>query len=371
MSDYSIDDLVKVAKRENNAKRSYLYVNPIQGKHIPVSPDKPLELYKKMAKMLEKNFLNEKVLVIGFAETATAIGAAIANYAENVAYCTQTTREKYAGVKYLYFSESHSHATEQGLIINGYEHILDEVDRIVFAEDEVTTGNTIIKLISEIRTEFENRHLKFGIISILNSMSGERLEELQDNGIPCLYVNKIPYEYNIKKIEDYEYLDFQNVVQKTKSVEIFCGIAPINNRYIYDKKKYIHSVDSYVKEVCKKINISEDIKRILVLGTEEFMFPPMKVAENIQNKYPFVSVMFHATTRSPIMISEDSEYPLHSRWELESVYEEGRHTYVYNLSDYDLAIVLSDTDRLSNCGINNIKEALAGARCKKIIFVHA
>ena len=34
--EYTEKDLVKIAKRENNTKRNYLVVDPLQGKHIPV-----------------------------------------------------------------------------------------------------------------------------------------------------------------------------------------------------------------------------------------------------------------------------------------------------------------------------------------------
>ena len=37
---YVESDLVRIAKRENNTKRNYLVVNPLQGKHIPVQPSK-------------------------------------------------------------------------------------------------------------------------------------------------------------------------------------------------------------------------------------------------------------------------------------------------------------------------------------------
>ena len=43
---YNKEDLVKVAKRDNNNKRTFLLVNPLQGKHIPVSPTAALELFK-------------------------------------------------------------------------------------------------------------------------------------------------------------------------------------------------------------------------------------------------------------------------------------------------------------------------------------
>ena len=37
---FELEQLITIAKRENNTKRSYLYVNPLQGKHIPVSPSR-------------------------------------------------------------------------------------------------------------------------------------------------------------------------------------------------------------------------------------------------------------------------------------------------------------------------------------------
>ena len=40
--EYTEKDLVKIAKRENNTKRNYLVVDPLQGKHIPVVPSKAL-----------------------------------------------------------------------------------------------------------------------------------------------------------------------------------------------------------------------------------------------------------------------------------------------------------------------------------------
>ena len=72
---FKIDDLVKIAKRENNTKRSYLYVNPVQGKHVPVSPSLPLLLFSALAAKIESRYPEERLLVIGFAETATAIGS--------------------------------------------------------------------------------------------------------------------------------------------------------------------------------------------------------------------------------------------------------------------------------------------------------
>ena len=44
MRPYTAADTLRIAKRYNNPKRSYLLVNPLQAKHIPVSPTAALEM---------------------------------------------------------------------------------------------------------------------------------------------------------------------------------------------------------------------------------------------------------------------------------------------------------------------------------------
>ncbi len=73
--EYTEKDLVKIAKRENNTKRNYLVVDPLQGKHIPVVPSKALDLFAALADTFREKYKDEKLLLVGFAETATAIGA--------------------------------------------------------------------------------------------------------------------------------------------------------------------------------------------------------------------------------------------------------------------------------------------------------
>ena len=92
---YQEEDLVRIAKRENNNKRSYLVVNRLQGKHIPVKPHEALTMFRELAAQLKERYAGERLLLIGFAETATAIGAAVA--AELGAAYMQTTREAIPG----------------------------------------------------------------------------------------------------------------------------------------------------------------------------------------------------------------------------------------------------------------------------------
>lgn len=135
-------DFVRIAKRENNAKRSFLIVNPLQGKHIPVSPSQAISIFSDIAKLIYKEYKNEKLLIIGFAETATAIGSQIA--IDLKCDYIQTTREILNDAQYLFFSEEHSHATEQKLVRNGLDSKIDSYQRIVFVDDEISTGKTIL-----------------------------------------------------------------------------------------------------------------------------------------------------------------------------------------------------------------------------------
>ncbi len=157
-------DLIRIAKREHNKKRNYLVVNRLQGKHIPVQPDQALGMFAQLAERLEKRFDGEKTLVIGFAETATAIGATVA--IKLGAYYIQTTREEVEGAQYLYFSEEHSHATQQRLVRQDLDGIMPKIGDVVFVEDEVTTGNTIRNLVQTLEQVYP-RHAKYTVASIL------------------------------------------------------------------------------------------------------------------------------------------------------------------------------------------------------------
>jgi hypothetical protein len=88
---YTEEDLVGIAQRENNNKRKYLVVNKLQGKHVPVVPSEAMKLFDSFAGIVYHTYQWEKLLLVGFAETATAIGAALATKMD--CFYIQTTRE--------------------------------------------------------------------------------------------------------------------------------------------------------------------------------------------------------------------------------------------------------------------------------------
>ncbi len=466
---YQEQDLVTVAKRENNTKRNYLIVNRRQGKHIPVCPKEALEMFSALADIVRQAYRNERLLIIGFAETATAIGAAVA--VELGQYYIQTTRENVEGVDdYVYFTEAHSHATEQKVVRADVESVvcgrkntyggqtdgtvvtmeepLKPIDRIVFIEDEVTTGNTILSAIEKIEEletikAIEKAHgskLCFSVASILNGMDSAAEAIFQKRQIPLHYLVKIDHAKYPQLAENYRgdgnYMNCSNdesesrVKLEDSEINQFGEINGINKinqinknnfganklnnvyylkdntnsicfnsacsdiNYINNKCYYIDSFDNrcFIKEftvegcrnarriqdakvyqnaceqLCQKICAQIELpNQILVLGTEEFMYPALLLAAKLEEQGK--SVRFHATTRSPIAVSTESEYPLHTRYELASIYDNQRKTFVYDLAAYNAVIIISDAPITSAEGKNSIYKALAHSGNQNITLV--
>ena len=53
---YTAAEVLLVAKRFNNTRRNYLLVNPLQGKHLPVSPTVALEMMNSLGQRVAEKF---------------------------------------------------------------------------------------------------------------------------------------------------------------------------------------------------------------------------------------------------------------------------------------------------------------------------
>lgn len=378
---YTEAELVRIAKRENNTRRKYLVVNRLQGKHIPVSPKEALQMFRSLAELIKEAYPSERLLMVGFAETATAIGAAVA--IECQAAYMQTTREVIDGVDYLYFSESHSHATEQKLVKTDLDKIIGKTDRIVFIEDEVTTGNTILNIVRLIQKTYA-QPVSFAVASILNGMNEEALENYKNLKIPVHYLVKtahdtyteIAEQYQAdgtchictkpqeKEVEQQKEVQQQIEMQQTKEAQQPIEVQEISG---WINARRLHTADTY-KQACEQLwqeiqqkygytkytKETETGRRILVLGTEEFMYPGIYVGAKLEEAG--YTVRMHATTRSPIAVSKEEKYPLHTRYELASLYDKNRTTFVYDLAEYEEVLVLTDAQN---------RKPKAGSLCKE------
>lgn len=407
---YTERNLVRIAKRENNQKRKYLVMNRLQGKHIPVKPHEALAMFQALANQLREQYNEERLLVIGFAETATAIGVAVAAALD--ADYIQTTREIVPNVEYLYFSEEHSHATEQKLVKNDIDCAVKTINRILFVEDEVTTGKTIRNIIDVLKKQYPQK-IQFSVASILNGMNQEALDIYNKYGIDLFWLVKTNHFAYTEIAEHFKgdgiYINCKDdnskenpeakstILEQTKwkdsvsnrnliehqiddknqpAEQIYWDKMPkitylkvtkhMDTRRVVSSTEYCEFCESLYQEVFSQINL-RDNNNILVLGTEEYMYPALYTANKLEAQGK--EVRFHATTRSPIAVSTEENYPLQVRYELASLYDSKRTTYVYNLRKYDIVVIMTDASDGMTAGVGSLVSALKLCGNAHIIFV--
>lgn len=360
---YCETDLVGVAKRDQNNKRKYLVLNKLQGKHVPSRPQDALEMFGKLADAALEKYRGEKVLVVGFAETATAVGA-VAAVRMKTPYL-QTTREDMGDVEYLSFLEEHSHAMDQRLVKQDVDQIIGNIDRILFLEDEVTTGNTIMNIIREIREQYQRESVKFSVASILNGMDEPAVERFREENVECVYLLKTNHEGYEGLVDRYEDSGeekqgrFAGAFPEIRKIQ-----AGLDARRLVEGGGYGAVCESFAEELLKQVGTGESI---LVLGTEEFMYPGLYAAAGMEKRGN--EVFFHATTRSPIIPCTEECYPVHNRCRLRSLYQEERKTFLYNLKKYDRVFIVTDAVcSQENKGLTDLLDALWAYGNQRIII---
>lgn len=379
-----IKDMICVESRSNNPKRDFLFVNRYQGKHIPTK----IRDYTKFISALTNKIIEETggrkdIMVIGFAETATALAQEIWYGIETNGYYMQTTREKAEDmgsigngtIKIIEFKEEHSHATDHTIYgkINDFcecdehkEPIKDENGKyrlkdtgyILFVDDEITTGNTIINMIKQLETKLSLEGIKLGVASVCNWQNTEDRQKFKKLGIETISliqgeIKDKHLKLGVEVIEN-EHWNFEYSDKARKQIHILgintmnwgcsiqgierCGRVKGNN-----VSNYVEIADS-VKEYIERIADTKN-KKICVVGTEEFMFIPNTTAQAINSNN---EVYVQATTRSSIniMAKQSAEVNgLFNKVSIESAYDRDRKTYLYNLDRYDEVFVITDATR--------------------------
>jgi hypothetical protein len=310
--------MVKLALRDSKtATRPYLLVNPRLAKHVPAEPADTLEYFARLGKKVNEVCGRRDCLVIGFAETATAVGAAVAAEIANAVY-VHTTREAVAGAELVTeFSEEHSHAKNQALYLRGGIARLRQFDTLIFVEDEVTTGTTILNFLRSVGWK---RKVVVSAL-IFNEFNEEVFAEFEAEFV-CLE------RIGTQGVRCIDIVGFKNPRVGVAVDEYLTCCRKLADRLIDE----ISGIDPADIDGCD----------VLVIGTEEFMYPAIYLAREIAKTAR--SVKTHSTTRSPILPRRDDEYPLKTRDCFASVYDKERVTYLYNLTKYDTVIVITDSE---------------------------
>ena len=359
----NLNDLIVMGKRINNEKRNFLFISKVLGKHIEAKPSVCKEIGCKLAGLIfnkeekgESYKNNEKICVLGFAETATGLGMAVASYIQNSYYLT-TTREDIKEIKsILKFEEEHSHATTHKCFPLDKDKLINS-EKIILVDDEITTGKSMINIIKELK-EVTNAK-KFIIVSILDWRNEEHRKVYDDlvnkENINVEVLSLISGEIKIK--DTTTYMDNNdNVINDTTDVLNYNALDRIDLKTNYEKEvesyllhtgrfgvefNEIESLESKCKDIANRLqDFIGSNEKILVLGHGENIYIPCRIASYIKG-----DVNFKSTTRSPIYCDDVDGYPIKEK---HVFYHKGVKYYFYNKSEiekkYDKVILITEDD---------------------------
>lgn len=302
-----------------NLKRGFLFVSKVLGKHIPTKPSIMQNNFKELANLVENKDDLGETLVIGFAETATALGQGVfeALNLKNATYI-QTTRYNTSKKRLIEFMEEHSHAPSH--ILYKPEISINSIKSIILVDDEISTGKSVLNIVAELKEVFPDVK-KYQVLSMLN-WSSIKSDEIE---FSALFTGNFNFKKN-------GYTVPKNLISETKNPKNLDEIIPDNfGRFGVNKKLYFD-----FKSMLENIAIP---KTVLVLGTGEFMYPPFLLAQYLENLN--IDVKFQATTRSPINIDGMIE----SKISFQDNYFENIDNFLYNIKskEYEKILICYET----------------------------
>jgi hypothetical protein len=319
-----LESLVDFGSRINK-KRGFLFVSKVLGKHLPTKPSTMQKSYRQLASLLPKS--DEPTLFIGFAETATALGQGVFEEANLPhSFYIHSTRFQTSQKVFFSFFEAHCHAPshifyapkEQKL-----REMLGEIKRVVLIDDEVSTGNTANNLVNELKKVLPCAK-EYYLLTLLNWATTPYKN--------FIYLSLYQGTFTFTPKE----MDFEStVISQPQEVKDLDEIIPYNfGRYGVVKLKFDFS--NYVD--VKKLQA----KKVLVLGTAEFMYPPYLLAKYLEEKG--IETYFQATTRSPVNL----DGAITSKLSFKDNYFEEIDNFLYNVSDraYDKVLLCYETSKL-------------------------
>jgi len=365
-----LEDLFLMAARVNK-KRSFLFVSKVLGKHLPIKPivgmqvgfllaarymevvkatpprdsDRLISSFKNHTKGYMEAFIEEQhcPIVIGFAETATALGHAFFE-AFRKADFFHTTREWFEGVEpTITFEEEHSHATSHRVYVE--KELLESNREIILVDDEITTGKTALNIIRALHEKFPRK--TYTVVSILDWRSHEnekRFKELeQELGITIHTVSLVKgTATEIGGIDMDEQVIQESIPEFSQHVSFHRienpdlikigssakgGYTRYTGRFGLTSKEN-EEATNWMKKVGEDLAGLRTGKRSLVLGAGEFMYIPMKVSS-----YMGENVFYHSTTRSPIFPTQREKYGAKNRFSFLNPEDPSIQHYLYNISE--------------------------------------
>lgn len=333
---FSLDDLIGFAARAN-AKRGFLFLSKVLGKHWPVTPQLMREIHVQLAARVPAD-LPGPVVFIAMAETAIGLGQGVFEaYLDANPKCAalflHTSRYHVGDTPIIEFEEAHSHAPRQFLHIPtnaALRELFLTARSLVLVDDEASTGNTFMNLTVACRAlnpAIERVHLA----TITNFMGQAANDALSQRfGIAVTIGAALSGEYAFTAGE---------LQPAAGSAQLFEAHADRGANASFGRLGVDRSLSVPIDLAARLSATIRPGEQTLVLGTGEFMHMAFLLGRGLEQQG--IDVVVQSTTRSPILqwgaVSHALTFP--------DNYGEGVANFIYNVApgQYEHVFICHET----------------------------
>ena len=330
-----VDALLGFAAR-NNARRGFLFLSKVLGKHWPCTPSSMLAVHERLAAGVPA--AEGPVVCIAMAETAIGLGQGVFEawlraHPGQQALFLHTTRYRVGSGELIEFEEAHSHAPRQFLhapVEPALRELLLAARTLVLVDDEASTGNTFVNLANACRRlnpGIERVHLA----TIVNFMGAAASAGLDARfGLPVTTGALVEGEFTFAP---------GDVAPDAGSAQRYEHEAERGASAAFGRLGLARAVTAPKVLATRLAHEFARSERVLVLGTGEFMHAATLLAASLQSLGVAVSVQ--STTRSPVLTWGAVSHAL----QFEDNYGEGIANYLYNVApgQYDHVLICHET----------------------------
>ncbi|MEU5476091.1 phosphoribosyltransferase [Streptomyces mirabilis] len=344
VGDERLSDLLGLALRRN-PRRAHLLVSNVLGKHVPQSPSvvygHGFALGRRVRELLGAEDAGAAV-VLGYAETATGLGHCVADGVGLAPYL-HSTRRPVPGVDTAGgFEESHSHATSH-LLLPENPALLAGAGPLVLVDDEFSTGNTVLNTIRDLHARYpRDRYVVVALVDMRSAADLGRLAEFATEiGARVDLVTAARGTVNLPEgvlekgqalVAEHETTEATRTTEATENTKTtepaesrpgHPGAArvelgwprglPDGGRHGFTPGQRIR-LDAALPAMAARVAeaLPEGARRVLVLGFEELMYAPLRLARELEQVVS-AEVRYSTTTRSPVLALDDPGYAIRTR----------------------------------------------------------
>ena len=334
-SAFALDEVMGFAARAN-AKRGFLFLSKVLGKHWPVRPSVMRMIHTDMADAIPA--IDGAVVFIAMAETAVGLGQGVfeawlaANPGRDALFI-HTTRYRVGTEQVIEFEEAHSHAPRQFLHMPSEMHkrdLLLTARTLVLIDDEASTGNTFLNLSNAVRALNPNID-RVHLATVTNFMGVAATEALSARfGVTTSMAAPLSGEYQFTTGE----VPTEGPPAQRYDATADRGASSQFGRFGLDRALSVPA--DLVARLAADVAPGQ---RVLVLGTGEFMHASYMLGAGLEALG--LDVVVQSTTRSPILkwgsVSAALAFP--------DNYGEGVTNFLYNVTPgmYEQVFICHET----------------------------